>query len=79
MGDLGWGAEPLLITNMRVQFKRDLASDSPVCVSFAVVAEFFSACCAPEAQREQATLCRLCKKPDCLASDPYAGYAGALK
>ncbi|XP_015270876.1 PREDICTED: ovotransferrin-like [Gekko japonicus] len=43
------------------------------------VAEFFSFSCVPGAQTEQQSLCHLCKKPDCLASDPYAGYAGALQ
>ncbi|XP_077207054.1 serotransferrin [Paroedura picta] len=44
-----------------------------------MLASFVSASCVPEVQREQATLCRLCQRPECLSSDPYAGYAGALK
>uniref|UniRef100_A0ACB8FB33 Uncharacterized protein n=2 Tax=Sphaerodactylus townsendi TaxID=933632 RepID=A0ACB8FB33_9SAUR len=44
------------------------------------VARFFSASCVPEAPKSEPNLCRLCHDPvQCSSSDPYAGYAGALK
>ncbi|KAL8187667.1 UNVERIFIED_CONTAM: hypothetical protein K2H54_053736 [Gekko kuhli] len=43
------------------------------------VARFFSRSCVPDVPNEKQTLCHLCKNQECLASDPYAGYSGALQ
>lgn len=43
------------------------------------VAHFFSASCVPEVPAGVPNLCQLCQEAKCSSSDPYAGYAGALK